>query len=342
MTTLRQGRGASPSRAGGARPETSGSGPATAGSRSGMGGSPRRLVGFVRERFPLRVYGTYAVLWVLALDGCLARVLPSGESWRLGPHTVAEVLSVLVALLFARVVDEQKDLAYDRVHHPDRPLVRGTVRVGELRLLLLACVLVLVAVNLPMSPLLAGWLLLALGYICFLVRLERWSRRVREGLFLNLAVSYTAQLLLSGYVLLAAVHRGAAAHWRAIPVLAMFALVFLHFEFARKTSWSYRDAAHLYSNVVGARGGAALVVGTATCAGMLALLLFTPWQIAGVAAFAAWLPFSAVGFLWRGAERFLTRATPVWPSAPAMGFLAWFYLGLVVQVGATAPVVWSP
>ncbi|MFK3982405.1 hypothetical protein ACI2K4_18745 [Micromonospora sp. NPDC050397] len=300
-----------------------------------------RLLAFARERFPLRVYATYAILWVLALEGSITLVSPDGR-WELGPHLLVEIASVLLTLLFVRVVDEQKDLAYDRVHNPGRPLPRGAVSVAELRLVMIACVVAVVALNLPMSAPLAGWLLLDLGYICFLVWLERHSTPVRDGLFLNLLVSYPAQLLLSGYLWLAFLSRtDTGPTWAAGLVVLMFALVFLHFEFARKTSWARVDRANLYSNVVGPRGSAGLALGCALGAASIALLSFEPWRVDGVAAFAAWLPLSAVGFLWMGGERFLSRAAAVWPPAPPMGFLAWFYLGLFVQALATQPVGWS-
>ena len=40
------------------------------------------------------------------------------------------VVSVLGAASVLAVLDEVKDLAYDRVHHPDRPLVTGEVSVA--------------------------------------------------------------------------------------------------------------------------------------------------------------------------------------------------------------------
>ncbi|WP_460915834.1 hypothetical protein [Plantactinospora veratri] len=73
---------------------------------------------------------------------------------------------------------------------------------------------------------------------------------------------------------------------------------------------------------------------------VIALVMFRPWRAEGLAAFAAWFPLSAGGFLWVGGERFLSRSVPVWPAAPARGFLAWFYLGLIVQALAVQAVGW--
>ncbi|GAB3973983.1 hypothetical protein GCM10027615_38480 [Plantactinospora veratri] len=206
---------------------------------AGRTGPAGRLLGFARERFPLRVYGTYALLWVLALDGSISLVQPNIRRWQLSPYLLVEIASVLLTLLFIRIVDEQKDLAYDREHHPDRPLPRGAVRLGEVRAATAACGLVVVAVNLAISPWLAGWSLLNLGYVCLLVGWERAAPRASARLFLNLLVSYPGQLMVSCYIWLALLIRAdAAPTWHAVPVLVMFAAVFLHFEFARKTSWT--------------------------------------------------------------------------------------------------------
>ncbi|WP_159104608.1 hypothetical protein [Plantactinospora sp. BB1] len=308
---------------------------------AGRTGAAGRLLSFARERFPVRVYGSYAVLWVLALDGSISLVQPNIGRWQLSPYLLVEIASVLMTLLFIRIVDEQKDLAYDREHHPDRPLPRGAVRLGEVRAATVACGLAVVAVNLAISPWLAGWSLLNLGYVCLLVGWERAAPRASARLFLNLTVSYPGQLLVSGYIWLALLIRtDAEPTWHAVPVLLMFAAVFLHFEFARKTSWAHRDEPNYYSNVVGGRGSAGLAIGSALGAAAIALVMFRPWRAEGLAAFAAWFPLSAGGFLWAGGERFLSRSVPVWPTAPARGFLAWFYLGLIVQALAVQEVGW--
>jgi 4-hydroxybenzoate polyprenyltransferase len=81
--------------------------------------------------FRPQIYVTCGVLWAVAVEG--STVVLSGDAWRPTAATAARVTSVVLTLLFLRMVDEQKDLGYDRQHHPDRPLVTGAINVVELR-----------------------------------------------------------------------------------------------------------------------------------------------------------------------------------------------------------------
>ncbi|MFE6199275.1 hypothetical protein [Streptomyces sp. NPDC057838] len=299
-------------------------------------GSVRRLGAFFAERAPWRVYATYAFLWVLTLESTLAFLTP-GADWTTGGPLLAEMATVYLALLFIRVVDEQKDLEYDRVHHPGRPLPRGAIDVRELRTAMALIVIAELALTGWRSPLLTGWLLFGLVYICFLVLLERWSATVRNRIFVNLLVSYPVQAILSVHIWLSfreTTGGGSAPHALVGGLLCM--LVFLHFEFARKTGAQMVPGATLYSNVIGLRGSLALTVGCALAGTGLALAVVKPWELHGTEALAGWLPVTALGFLVTGAERFASLRTPTWPPGPAMGYLAWLYLG--VSVAALAVV----
>lgn len=297
---------------------------------AGRPSSVRRLAAFIGERAPWRVYVTYAVLWVLALQGTLALLTP-GSSWRLDGSLLAEIGTVYLALLFIRVVDEQKDLEYDRVHNPDRPLPRGAIDVRELRAAMAVIVVAGLALTVWRSPLLAGWLLFVLGYICFLVRLERWSKTVRDSIFLNLLVSYPAQGTLTVHIWLAFRQAtGGGSGWHALVAGLMCLCVFMHFEFARKTGAEVVPGATLYSNVVGLRASLALTVGCALAGTGLALAVIRPWELSGPTALAGWAPVTALGFVWTGAERFRTLRTRTWPPGSGMGYVAWAYLGVLV------------
>ncbi|HEY8978733.1 MAG TPA: hypothetical protein VIU15_04020 [Streptomyces sp.] len=293
-----------------------------------VAGTPRRLAAFFTERAPWRVYVTYAVLWVLALHGTLA-VLTPRTRFRPDGALLAEIATVYLALLFIRVVDEQKDLAYDRVHNPGRPLPRGAIDVRELRTAMALIVAAELALTGWRSPLLAGWLLFDLAYICFLVLLERWSATVRDRIFVNLLVSYPVQAMLSVHIWLSFRDAtGGGSAWHALVGGLLCACAFMHYEFARKTGAEVVPGATLYSNAVGLRGSVALTVGCALAGVGLALAVIRPWELHGVTALAGWLPVTALGFLWTGAERFAALRTPTWPPGPAMGYLAWLYLGV--------------
>lgn len=289
--------------------------------------APRRVWAFIGAVFKPQVYGTYAVLWVLALEGSAA--LLAGQPWRPGLGTAVRMVTVLLALLYLRIVDEQKDLDYDRVHHPDRPLVRGDVSLGELRAAMGVLIAVLVALNVSFST---AALLVLLGmvvYAVFLVALERLSARVRDGLLLNLAVTYPVQLLISVYLYLSA---GYSPRPAAIALIAVFACVFLHFEFARKTSWQATPGSRFYSTVLGPVGSAATAVGFALAAAVLIAALFRPWRSADLVAL---LPYLALGLPLAAAVLFWRRRPAAWPVPLSMGFILASYLLLTVQAAAS-------
>ncbi|WP_405996996.1 hypothetical protein [Streptomyces sp. NBC_00829] len=283
-----------------------------------------RLARFTHVMFKPQIYVTYALLWVLALEGSTA--LLADRSWQPGTGTAVRVTSVLLALLYLRVVDEQKDLEYDREHHPDRPLVRGEISVPELRIAMAGIVVALTGLNLSRSAAALTILLADLAYAVLLMALERRSGAIREGLFLNLAVTYPVQLLLSVYVYVSA---GGAIGIRAVPLLMVFVCVFLHFEFARKTSWQAAPGERLYSGSLGPLPSARLAAGCALAAIGLSLALFHGHP-ALLPLVAATLAFPAVGW-WR----FRRRSVTGWPVPLATGFVVATYLTLTVQAGAS-------
>jgi UbiA prenyltransferase family len=302
-------------------------------------GAATRCYAFIRERAPLRIYLTYAVLWVSALTGSLYLAAPRQLSWKPGPALVGEIVTVWLVLLFVRIADEQKDFEYDRVHHPERPLPRGAVTVRDLRLAMAAIVVAELALNAWRHPVPALWLLLDFAYMGFVVWLDRRSARIRESVFIGLLAGYPVQLMLSVHVwLVFMADTRTGPHWSAPLLIVMFACAFLHFEFARKTRRRRVEGAQLYSNVVGVRGAVALTLGTALSAALIDLFLFQPWQVAGPAGLAVWLPPAALWCLWTGADRFLAGREAAWPASTGMAFLAWFYLGLAAQALATGEV----
>ncbi|MEY9835773.1 hypothetical protein [Streptacidiphilus sp. EB103A] len=286
--------------------------------------APARLGRFVLQMFRPHIYATYGLLWALALEG--SAVTLSGGAWRVSAATAVRVVSVVLALLFLRMLDEQKDLAYDRVHHPDRPLVTGAITVAELRGGMAVITAVVVGLNAALSPTAVVLVLVALGYGLFLAQLERRSTAVRESLLLNLLVTYPVQLLLSCYLYASLAASGAvAADWRAVPLVLLFACVFLHFEFARKTAWSSEPGARLYSAVLGPTGSAALALGLAAGAVVCEVVLFRPsTPISLLPCLMAILPAF-------GGWRFFASHSGSWPLPLAMGFILGSYLSLVLQ-----------
>lgn len=290
--------------------------------------SPRRLGAFVLRMFRPRVYATYGVLWALALEGSAV-----GSGWAPSWRTAVRAGTLVLILLFLRMADEQKDLGYDRVHHPDRPLVTGAISVAELRAAMAAIALLVAVANAPVSRWSAPLALAAPGYAVLLALLERHSARLRDGQLLNLAVTYPVQVIAGAYVYLSLADGGTiAAGWRAVPLLLVFAGAFLHFEFARKTERDTAPGRRTYaSTVLGPAGSGLAALLAAAVAAAAALVLFRPWSLTGGDAVAAWLPYAALVLPALGGWQFFARRRATWPVLPAMGFIVVFYLALIIQ-----------
>jgi hypothetical protein len=297
----------------------------------------RRLAAFTMQMFRPQIYASYGVLWAAALEGSAVLLSGTGAThWHPSWRTAVRAGTVVLVLLFLRMADEQKDLDYDRVHHPRRPLVTGAITAAELRGAMGAIALAVVAANAAIDARCALLASAAPLYALLLAAAERRSPRLRDSLLTNLAAAYPVQLILSGYLYLSLADTGElAADWRAVPLLLVFAGVFLHFEFARKTAWRDEPGQRLYSGTaLGPRGSGAVALAMAGAAAALELALFRPWRAGGAGAAAAWLLYSTLALPVLGGWQFFVRRRPSWPAPPAMCFVLFSYLALVVQAAA--------
>lgn len=297
----------------------------------------RRLARFILTMFRPQIYATYGVLWTLALEGSAVLLSGTGDGWSPSWQTAVRAGTVVLVLLFLRTTDEQKDLDYDRIHHPNRPLVTGAITVAELRGAMAAIALVIGVSNLAISvpSALLAWA--ALGYALLLAVMEARSARFRDSLLINLALTYPVQLIVCGYLYLSLVDSGSiTADWRAAPLFLVFAGVFLHFEFARKTAWPAKPGERLYSGTaLGPIGSGLVALALAGVAIGLELVLFQPWRVSGARAVAAWLPPTTLVLPALGGWQFFVRRRPSWPSFTAMCFVLACYLALVIQAVTT-------
>ncbi|MEU0186287.1 hypothetical protein ABZ312_34760 [Streptomyces sp. NPDC006207] len=280
------------------------------------------LFRFTVQVFTPYVYVPYATLWVLSLEAAAAAA--TRTPWHPGAGTAVRCASAVLVLFWLRVVDEQKDLDYDRAHNPDRPLVRGTVTVAQLRSAMGAVALLLVTLNAALSPVSLLPLTACLAYSWLLVVLERWSPRLRDGVLLNLAVTHPVQLLLSVYVYVSlTASTPVPARWHALPLLLVPACVFLHFEFARKTRWRSEPGSRTYSGVIGPVPSALTALGWAVLATVLAAALLRDPR--------ALLPCALLALPVMAALRFLRHRTAAWPVPAAMAFVVGFLSALLTS-----------
>ncbi|MFG1792404.1 hypothetical protein [Nocardia sp. NPDC049149] len=277
-------------------------------------------------------YLLYGVLWVLALEGTAALAAQPDSAWRPTGATVLRIVVVAFVLLYLRIVDEQKDLEYDRVHNPDRPLVTGAVTAVDLRVAMGLIAVGAIAASLALSVGSAVMITVAMAYGLALWGLERLSDTVRTHILVNLVVTYPVQLLVTGYVVVSAIDTGEVrAQWQAAATAVIFAGAFLQFEFARKTSRVRRPDELLYSNALGAKGSTAASLLCAVAAVLCDLVLVRPWDYAAPASIIAWLPVPLLLVPAFGALKFRSSDRVEYPVLPAVVFILALYLALIGQ-----------
>jgi hypothetical protein len=293
---------------------------------------------FVKEVYAPGLHAAYAAAWFLALEGTLVSVEGDGLAWRFDGGVVVGVLTLFLVLFFLRVVDEWKDEGYDRVHNPSRPLVRGTVTQRDLFAYLAGTAAVVLGLNALLSWKLVLIAALDMAWGVFLVRLERMSARVRDGMFANLLVTYPVNVALSVYTYAFFLERyGVAPSPRGVLVLAGFALAFLNYEVSRKTAWPSVavEGERLYSRVIGGERAIALAF---SCAVGASALLFAALVGRGAGPLAFVVLGAPLVPATLALVRFLRERTRRLKLAPlGIQFLLLFYAGLCVRAFVTNP-----
>ena len=76
---------------------------------------------FIRGSYPLVPSVLFAVGWAYGVTGLFALTGPPAGPWRPSPWTAVAALTIALDMLLMRIVDDIRDLPYDRVHNPERP-----------------------------------------------------------------------------------------------------------------------------------------------------------------------------------------------------------------------------
>lgn len=307
----------------------------TAGSGTSVTASVARIARFTVARYESH-HLVYAVLFVAAVEATAAVVSHPDAAWRPSWATALRTLIVAVLLLYLRMVDEIKDLDYDRVHNPERPLVTGAVGVGELWVAIAAVAVVSVLAAAALSWWSAVLVVGVAGYGVTLWGLENASARIRTGLLLNLVVTYPVQLWIIAFVVRSAMDTGqVAGGWRPALIAVIFAGAFLHFEFARKTAADHRPGQCCYSNALGADTSVVAIVGFAAAPVGADLLLVHPWDRELPWAALPWTPLALLAIPAAAAWSFRFAASAPAPRehpvVPAVVFVLLMYAVLIAQ-----------
>jgi 4-hydroxybenzoate polyprenyltransferase len=293
-----------------------------------MGLVIQRIARFLATRFAAQ-YLLYGVLWTLTVEAAGALVAPpsAGTDWRPTWQSGVRVVIVILVFVYLRMVDDLKDLPYDREHHPDRPLVTGVVTAADLRAGMILTAVIATAAAVALSIWSAVLVVATLAYGLALWAIERRSERVRTRAILNLVITYPIQIVLTASLLISAISTGQVAADPLVGVtIVIFAGTFLQFEFARKTARDGSPGEHLYSSVLGVAGSALTVGLLAVIAVGTYVLLVQPWAIGPL----AWLPCAPLAVILPAVVRYLTSSRPRFPLAPPAIFVFTFYVSLLV------------
>lgn len=104
---------------------------------------------YQKERFPVLVYGLYILCLTFATFFYNTKMLELESS--VGIFIVMFVVAFL-QFLMVRIIDEFKDYDEDKKYRPYRPVPRGLIKLQELRVLFVICVLIQLILTLIVNP----------------------------------------------------------------------------------------------------------------------------------------------------------------------------------------------
>jgi hypothetical protein len=237
----------------------------------------RKLALFCKSVFHPGVHLYFALNWYLALHAGLS--LLHFQDYNLNLGSPIAVVTFFIVLLYLRMVDEIKDLEYDKIFNPTRPLVKGDLSLKEVSFYLFLLGTGTLSLNLVFG--ISVWILLLveLIYGVLLIPLDK-IKIIRENIIINLLMTYPVNILLSVYVFLLNL-----SIWQVEPhgkdyyLLASFSFAFLYYEFARKIKLPKNERAgeRTYSQQLGFLPAMILALLLASAAAGLLILLFQTW-----------------------------------------------------------------
>jgi 4-hydroxybenzoate polyprenyltransferase len=263
-------------------------------------GYGRRLAGYLRDMFPLPLYGALAVLVYSDLAWLTDRELP--RSLATASEAALATLSILLLTLLMRLSDELKDKDLDAQHYPHRPLPAGRVSEADVRLTRVLVALGILGVA-ATSPRTLGPAIALLAYAAALSRHLLLRRLLERSPLLTLLTHgpFVPALLLYTLALMLAARRLPGTALAPLPVIAMIGMLWslvTSAEIARKIRTPGEESGYpTYSAAWGLPVAVLSTLAAATVALAAAASLIARFANAPVIA----LPCLA-GYLWFAAE----------------------------------------
>ncbi|GAB3451559.1 hypothetical protein [Actinophytocola sediminis] len=275
--------------------------------------------------FPPRVYLPLALAWSVGASGATALTDTRVTAWVPDLGVLVSVASMVVVLLVLRALDDLRDLDYDREHNPGRPLAAGVVATRDLITMIVAGSVLVLALNSwrwPVLCVLAG--LLAYAFLIVWVD-NRFGWPSGDAMFVGLMVNVPIQLLTNTFLYAAVLYPlDLGLSWSGMVGVLAATMVFLHVEFARKTTRLPRPGERTYVTVVGVTGTSELALACAAGSAVLLVATTRPWT-AGVLFMLLPLVFPLAAAL-----RFARDRSGRWSYGLAAGFVLTAYVTLAV------------
>jgi len=225
-----------------------------------------RWLSYLKERFPLVTY----LLLVGAMTSSGVLLYPRGSDSKASTWLLAG-LGLLLFFFELRLMDEWKDFEKDKIAHPERPLPRGLIPVGEVRSVVIAGMLAMVALSATLAALShrgAGALYLAITiYLALMFKEFFVGRRLAEiPFFYGVTHQVILVPLMAFPAALAHPHRWLEpkTFWLGVTALGGF----FTYELCRKLDPKAHPVLRTYPQVYG-RGGTLLRVLLTGSVGML-------------------------------------------------------------------------
>ena len=112
---------------------------------------------YQKERFPVSSYGLYILCLTFATFFYNTKMLEIETN--VGIFLVMSIVAFL-QFLMVRIIDEFKDYEEDKKYRPYRPVPRGLIKLQELRVLFIICVILQLSLTLIVNPISVVYLII--------------------------------------------------------------------------------------------------------------------------------------------------------------------------------------
>lgn len=250
-----------------------------------------RFINFNLKAFNPFLHFFYTLFWFLSLE-CLLILSYNISYWKIDLKLLLGILSVFITLFLFRAIDEIKDYEYDSKFNPSRPLVTGDITRKELYLYIIFSIILLVVINLYLYRVLLLIILIDILYSLLLVFLEKKSDKLKNNLFVNMVFSNPINILLNVYMCFFFFNDyQVSPSTTAIGSFCAFVIVFLSYEFSRKTFWPNQISSteqRSYSGIIGVFGSLLLIIACGIIPVLIAFFVLKPWIVNEIKDIVKW------------------------------------------------------